>query len=260
MHNKAEQYSFKDIQYAFTQHVRNPEKYPRPDDVEARRMNIYNELLYNNVEDFMSSAYPVLREITPDEKWHRLIRDYFEHHHASTPLFQEMPREFLKYLMQERQPEADDYLFMLELAHYEWVELALSVTDHEIDFSGIDKEGDLLDGVPVLSPIAWPLSYQFPVHQITTEFLPEQAGEQPAHLVVYRDLDDDVHFLEINAVTAQMLQLISGENNTLTTRQILLSIAEHLNHPNPDVVLQGGLQILHDLKNRNVILGVNDSH
>jgi hypothetical protein len=259
MHSKAEHASFKDIQYAFTQHVRNPAKYPRPEDVEARRMKIYNELLYNNVEDFMSNAYPVLREITSDDKWHRLVRDYFEHHQASTPLFQEMPREFLRYLMHERNTEEDDYPFMLELAHYEWVELALSVSDQEIDHSGVDTEADLLEGIPVLSPLAWPLSYHYPVHEISPEFLPEQPGEQPTHLVVYRDKTDEVHFLNINAVTAQMLQMISDETNQLTTRQILTDIAQQLNHPNPDVVIQGGLQILHDLKNRDVILGVNES-
>ena len=259
MHKEVEQASFKDIQYAFTQHVRNPAKYPRPDDVEARRMGVYNDLLYNNVESFMSSAYPVLREITSDDKWHRLIRDYFEHHHASTPLFQEMPREFLKYLMQERQADEDDYPFMLELAHYEWVELALSVTDQEIDFTDVNQDGDLLEGVPVLSPIAWPLSYHFPVHEISPEILPDKPGDQLTHLVVYRDLDDEVHFLEINAVTAQMLQMIGDKDQQLTSKQILQSIAEQLNHPNPDVVIQGGLQILYDLKSRNVILGVNDS-
>jgi hypothetical protein len=38
---------------------------------------------------------------------------------------------------------------------------------------------------------------------------------------------------------------------------MLNGIAQQLNHPNPDVVIQGGLQILHDLKTRDVILGVN---
>lgn len=258
MHNKAEQPLFKTIQYAFAQHLRNPAKYPRPKDIEARRMNIYNELFYNNVEDFMANAYPVLREITSDEKWHRIIRDYFEHHHASTPLFQEMPREFLKYLEHERQTEQDDYPFMLELAHYEWVELALSVTDQEIDLTAVNTEGDLLEGIPVLSPNAWPLNYHFPVHEISNEFLPETPNEQPTYLVVYRDRHDDVHFLDINVVTAQMLKMIS-ENNQLSGKQILQHIAEQLNHPNPDVVIQGGLQILHDLKTRDVILGVNVS-
>ena len=256
MSNAAKLPNFKQVQYAFTRHVRNPAKHPRPDDIEARRMQIYNDLLFNNVEDFMSSGFPVLRTITSDDKWLRMMRDYFEHHNASTPLFPEMRREFLKYLEHERVAEADDYPFMLELAHYEWVELALTISDQEIDLQGIDTETDLLDAVPVLSPLAWPLSYQYAVQRIGPDYLPDQPGEQPTYLVVYRDLNDEVHFLELNPVTAHLLQLISQDGQQ-TSRQMLTSIAEQLQHPNPEVVIQGGLQILNDLKNRSVILGVN---
>ena len=256
MSSEANTPDFKQVQYDFAKHLRNPAKFPQPDNIEARRMKIYSELFYNNVEGFMSNAYPVLRELTEDEKWHRMIRDYFEKHKASTPLFQEMPREFLKYLENEREAEQDDYPFMLELAHYEWVELALSVTDIENDYSNVDTEGDFLEGVPVLSKTAWPLNYSYPVHEISNELLPQQPGEQPTYLVVYRDNDDDVHFLDINPVTAQLLQFIT-EDSGLTSTQMLTQIAEQLNHPNPDVVIQGGLQILHDLKTRGAIIGVN---
>ena len=147
---------------------------------------------------------------------------------------------------------------MLELAHYEWVELALNISDQEIDLQGIDTETDLLDAVPVLSPLAWPLSYQYAVHRIGPDYLPKQPGEQPTYLVVYRDLNDEVHFLELNPVTAHLLQLISQDEQQ-TSRQMLTSIADQLQHPDPEVVIQGGLQILNDLKNRNVILGANQN-
>lgn len=258
MSSAAELPKFKQVQYAFTRHVRNPAKHPRPDDIEARRMQIYTDLLFKNVEDFMSSGFPVLRTITSDEKWMRMLRDYYEQHKASTPLFPEMRREFLKYLEHERVAEADDYPFMLELAHYEWVELALNISDQEIDLTGIDTEADLLDAVPLLSPLAWPLSYQFAVHKIAPDYLPEQPGEQPTYLVVYRDFKDEVHFLELNPVSAHLLQLIM-QDQQLTSRQMLNSIAEQLQHPDPEVVIQGGLQILNDLKNRNVILGANQT-
>ncbi len=254
MPNMAELPKFKQIQYAFARHLRNPGKHPRPADIEARRMKIYNELFFNNVEDFMSNGFPVLREITRNEKWLRMIRDYFEIHKATTPLFPEMTREFLKYLENEHEAEDDDYPFMLELAHYEWVELALSISEQEIDLADIDPKGDLFEGTPVLSPLAWPLSYNFPVHKIGPEFLPEEPGKQPTCLVVYRDNKDEVHFLNINPITAHLLQLINKDTGQ-TSKQMLEDIAEQLQHPNPDVVIQGGLQILHDLRTRGVILG-----
>lgn len=218
-------------------------------------MQIYNELFFNNVEGFMSSGFPVLRSIMPDEQWTRLIRDYFETHKAGTPLFPEMTREFLRYIKYERTPAASDFPFMLELAHYEWVELALSISEQKIDVHGIKTNGDLLDGVPVLSPLVWLLNYQFPVHKIGPDYLPEQPPGQATYLIVYRDRHDEVHFLEINPVTAHLLQLIQAQCGQ-TTRQMLTDVAQQLAHPNPDVVIQGGLQILYDLKVRDVILGV----
>ena len=248
---------FKQKQYEFAAHIRDPESNPKPVDVEARRMKIYNELFFNNVEDFIANTYPVLREITSDEDWLEMTRDYFNNHLSHTPLFPEMPREFLKYLETERN-NPNDPVFINELAHYEWVELALMTSDldEDIDWTQIDSDGDLLNNQPVISPLAWPLNYQYPVQQISADFLPDKPSEQPVYLLVYRDKNDKVHFMEMNPVTAMLVQLIN-EDNDLTTRQMLELIAEQLKHPDPEVVIQGGHQIMQDLKNRNVILGVN---
>lgn len=254
-YNTADRPDFVRQQYAFAAHIRNPEKNPCPEAIEERRMKIYRELFYNNVEDFMANTYPVLRQITPDECWHAMIRDYFANHLSHTPLFPEMPREFLKYLEHERRPHSDDPPFMLELAHYEWVELALSLLDEKIDETKIDRHGDLLDGIPFISPFAWSLSYHFPVHSIGPAFQPQEAGETQTHLIVYRDINFDVHFIEINPVTARLMQLIM-EDNSKSARVLLYQIATELNHPQPGIVIQGGMGILNDLKQRGVILGI----
>jgi hypothetical protein len=250
---------FKQAQYEFAAHIRNPELNPKPADVEQRRMNIYTELFFNNIEDFLSNTYPVLKAITPDEDWQAMMRDYFTRHESHTPLFPEMPREFLKYLETERDNK-NDFPFIKELAHYEWIELALltSDSDEDINWAQIDKEGDLLNNKPVMSPLAWPLTYQYPVHKISPDFLPDKPSEQPVYILVYRNAEDEVHFIELNPVTALLVQLISEDNN-LTTQQMLEVITEQLNHPDPAVVFHGGLQIIQDLKARNIILGVRKS-
>ena len=241
-------------QYAFAAHIRNPEKNPGPEGIEERRMKIYRELFYNNVEGFIANTYPVLRRILPDDRWHAMMRDYFAQHISHTPLFPEMPREFLKYLEHERIPQPDDPPFLLELAHYEWVELALSLLDEKIDATEIDVQGDLLDGIPVISPLAWALSYRFPVHKIGPDFQPSEAGGMQTHLIVYRDADFDVRFIEINPVTARLLQLFSGED-AVSGRAALQQVAAELHHPQPGIVIQGGMEILNDLRRRQVILG-----
>ena len=143
---------------------------------------------------------------------------------------------------------------MLELAHYEWVELALSLLDEKIDATEIDAQGDLLDDIPVISPLAWALSYRFPVHKIGPDFQPSEAGGMQTHLIVYRDADFDVRFIEINPVTARLLQLFSGED-AVSGRAALQQVAAELNHPQPGIVIQSGMELLNDLRRRQVILG-----
>lgn len=248
---------FTQTQYEFAAHIRDPESNPIPDGIESRRMKIYSELFFNNIEDFISNTYPVLKEITKKDDWLKMIHDYFSHHLSHTPLFPEMPREFLKYLETERN-NPNDPPFIKELAHYEWIELALMTSDldNDINWEQIDIDGDLLNNQPLMSPLAWPLTYQYPVQQISNNFLPKEPAEQPVYLLVYRDIKDEVHFMELNPVTALLVQIIN-EDKGLTTKQILENIAEQMNHPEPSIVIEGGYQIIQDLKNRNVILGTN---
>jgi len=252
--SRAPQADFIQQQLAFAAHIRDPDTVAAPADIEDRRMAIYRELFYNNVEGFISSGFPVLRQLSDDETWHRRVRAFFRDHRCQTPYFAEIAAEFVEWLQNSRGEHPDDPPFTQELAHYEWVELALSVSDADRELPAVDPNGDLMDGHPVLSPLAWPLAYQWPVHQIGPEFQPEAPGEQPSYLVVNRDRLDAVHFLEINAVTYRLLQLLTDQPSP-SGREALQIIAEELGHPQPEAVIAHGQTLLEDLKARNIILG-----
>jgi hypothetical protein len=241
-------------QYDFAGHLRDPGRTPPPAGIEDRRMAIYRELFYNNMEGFVASGFPVLRGLLTDEHWHEMVRDFFATHRCQTPLFAEIAQEFLTYLHSERKPAAEDPPFMLELAHYEWVELAVSVSDEDRNTPAADPNGDLMAGIPVVSPVAWNLSYRYPVHRISPEFRPQAPGDEPTHLVVYRDRADAVHFLEINTVTQRLLQLMK-ETPEATGLDILNVIASELQAADPEIVIRAGAELLDDLKNRNIVLG-----
>lgn len=250
--------NLKEIQFAFTAHLRDPENNPAPDAIEDRRMGIYRELFYNNVEGFLHKGFPVIRSIYNDEDWHRMVRDFFSRHKSQSPYFLEISQEFLTYLQDEREPQPEDPAGLLELAHYEWVELALTVADETIELDKLDPNGDLLTGHPVLSPVAWSLAYQFPVHKMGPDYLPEQAPEQPSYLVVYRNRNDKVKFMELNLVTARLLHLLEEDEN-LSGQQALDQITQEMNHPNPEVVINGGLSTLQELQSSGIILGTGHS-
>lgn len=214
-------------------------------------MAVYRDLIYNNVEDFLANTFPVLKQISGDDAWHHLVHEYFKHHRARTPLFMQMPGEFLVYLQEEREPEPSDFPFLLELAHYEWTELELAVSEEKISMQGIDSNGDLLEGRAAISPLCRILGYQYPVHQIGMNYIP--AEPESTFLIIFRDRKDNVEFIELNQVTALLLNQI--QIGKQTTREILVDIARELDHPDPDRIIGFGITLLEDLHKRGVILG-----
>lgn len=247
---------FAHVQRAFAAHLRDPEGCPPPAGVEPRRMQVYRELIFNNIAQFVRTGFPVLCGLLGAARVDRLVRDFIARHRAETPYFLEISREFLAYLQQEYEPEAGDPDYLIELAHYEWVELALDVAATELPGAGIDPAGDLLRGRPVLSPLAWSLCYTYPVHRLSPEFQPATPPPQPTYLVVYRNRADRVRFLEINAVTARLLQLLMpGSGPEMTGEQALRSVAHELGHPDPAAVVAGGAAVLVELRALEVVLG-----
>lgn len=246
---------FQKKQYAFAAHIRDPEHNPGPDDVEDRRMAIYRELFFNNLHSLLSQTFPVLRKLHDPEKWRALVRQFMVSHQAQTPYFLEIPQEFLVFLQTAYELEDDDFPFLIELAHYEWVELALSVSEETNTDEQVDPEGDLLDGVPVKSALAWTYAYHFPVHRITSQFQPLEPGEQPTFLAVCRKANDDMDFMELNPVTARLLELIES-NETESGRELLQKLAQEISYPNVDALITHGASAMEDMRNAEILLGV----
>ncbi|WP_299586768.1 putative DNA-binding domain-containing protein [uncultured Microbulbifer sp.] len=244
---------FQGLQRDFVAHLRAPEHIAAPRDIEDRRVAIYRDLIYNNIESFIASGFPVLRSLYSDEYWHAMVRDFVQSHSAKSPYFLQISEEFLTYLQHERGHRKGDPPFLLELAHYEWVELALDVSTEEIP-TGLDRQGDLLTSVPVVSPLVWSLSYSYSVHRIGPDFQPQEPAESPTFLLVYRGLDEEVNFMEINAVTARLLQLASeGES---TGEQLLGQIATELPQVDRETLYGFGGELLKKLLDKGVIAGL----
>ena len=247
------------LQEGFANHLRDPERHPAPTDVEDRRMAIYRDLFFRNLSNFIAKSFPVLRKLYDDDAWTAFMREFYAKHEFHTPLFPEIPREFLQYLQEERGERDGDPPFLLELAHYEWVEIALDLEETDLESLPVDADGDLLEGIPVLSPLAWPLAYRYPVHEIRPAFQPQQPPEQPTHLLVYRDRQDTVRFMKLNPVSMRVILMLKEqamkEFPPRPGLSILNAVVAELNHPRPEAALEAGAALLKDLADRDVILG-----
>lgn len=241
--------SLRDSQLTMARYLRNPSASPAPSGIEPRRLKIYEELVYNNIEGFISGGFPVLRSLYEDAAWHALVRAFIDRHRCQSPYFLEISREFLEYLAQEHRMRECDPPFIAELAHYEWVELALDVSTEVLPPES-PPEGDPLAMVPALSPLAWLLSYRYPVHRIGPAFQPAEPGE-PVFLLVFRDAGERVRFVELNAPTARLVELVR-DNGGASCRELLTGLAAELGMAE-DTVLGFGMQQLDEWRRQSVV-------
>jgi hypothetical protein len=240
-------HAFQEFQRDFGRYLRDPRRAPRPAGVPARGTAIYAELLFNNLTGFLDACYPVTRSVLGERRWRRLNRAFFHEARCHTPYFREIPREFLDWLPADTGP-----CWLKDLAHYEWVELALDVM--EMDTPPHDPRGDLLAGVPILAPALMNLAYPWPVQRISRNYRPRKPPLAATHLLVYRDAGDAVQFIELNPVSARLVELL--QENRHTGRAACTTVAAELGHPDPAAVIAHGAAQLAELRAAGAILGV----
>jgi len=243
-----------DLQRRFAAHLRDPAGAPAPEGVEERRLQVYRDLFFDNLSSLLAGTFPVLQRTLGEERWARLARDFYRDHRCATPLFMEIPLEFVAYLADERATQPGDPPFLHELAHYEWVELALAVDEHDLATLASDPEGDVVAGVPVLSPLAWPLAYRFPVHRLGPSYQPARPPAEPSFYLARRDRTDQVGILEVNAVTLRLVERLQQDPD-LTGAEHLEALADELPHVERSAVRAGGTRTLQELRAADVILG-----
>ena len=246
---------FQDKQYAFAAHIRDPEHAVAPDGIEDRRMAIYRDLFFNNLHNLLGTFFPVLRKIHTDDQWNLMIREFMKKHRAQTPYFLELPEEFLDFLQHEYPPQDDDYPFLTELAHYEYAELALSVSSDENDMSNVDPDGDLLADTPVRSVLAWAFAYHYPVHRIAPDYLPAEADEQLTYLAIFRRSNDKVRFLELNAVTAALLDAVQNNDAGLSGEALLRELSKEIDYADVDALIKHGHDALEEMRKLEILTG-----
>lgn len=254
----ADSRTFREKQYAFAAHIRDPDNVAAPEGIESRRMAIYRKLFFNNLYNLLGTFFPVMRKIHTSEQWRRFIRGFMRRHQAETPYFLQLPQEFLSYLENEFEASGDDYPFLLELAHYEYAELALSVSEEENPTEGVDPDGDLLAGIPMKSALSISFAYRFAVHRISPTFLPAEPESQPVYLALYRGSDDSVGFLELNAVTAALLDAIEFNPDNKSGEELLRALAAKINYPDADALVTHGADALREMRQLEILTGTRN--
>lgn len=239
-------------QFAFARHLRDPARNAPPPGIEDRRMAVYRDLFFNNIESLLAGNFPVIRKTLGDAAWRALARDFYAEHRSHTPLFPEIAREFIRYLEAREDQARGDPAWLRELAHYEWVELALQISDEPIPAH--DAVGDLMRAVPCVSPFAWALAYTWPVPRIGPDFQPSTPPETPTLLLVRRDFEHRIHFAEVSPLVFRLWQYL--EPGALTGEQALTALAEEAGVAADTAFLAQGAAMLERMRVEGSLLGI----
>lgn len=240
-------------QAIFAAHLRNPDHAAAPP-AAPERIAVYRELFFNNVRDLLAGNFPILRSIFGEAGWNTLIHDFYREHRCATPLFPELGREFLAWLnTRPAQPP-----FLHELAHYEWIELALALDETNLSRIDVNPDGDLLDGIPIVSPLAWPLAYRFDVQRIRVDYQPQEPPATPTFLLIRRDANDAIHFHRIDALAHALLLALHDNADDMTGQRLIERLIS--GQPNADMLRDRAIVHLRALRERDAILGTRNEH
>lgn len=244
--------SFQQYQQAFTAHIRDPLNRPRPKNVAPRGMDVYKEIVFNNLFESVSACFPVAQKVIGKRAWLKLVRGFFRDHSSSTPIFRKIPEEFLSYLenVNSLAPESIPP-YLTSLCHYEWIELLVSTTKGEVDARAINPTGDFRKNVPAFAIAIQLLNYEYAVQKISPCNIPKEKTN--TQLLVYRNADFAVKFIELNVITYRLIEIL--KQGKINCEQALTLLACEINQGQTESIIQFGLEILQDLRNQDVILG-----
>lgn len=234
--------NFIQIQQAFCAHLRRPTLCQPPENTE-KNIYIYRQVSLYSTESLLEPTFPVLQSILTKEQWKSLIIQFFEDCYVQSPLSSNIPHEFVEFLkkLSPKQPP-----FLYELAHYEWVELAVM-----LDNNKILKNQELNLNSLILNPTLKLLTYTYPVHKICVNFQPSQPVEIPIFLAIYRDKNHTVQFMELNAMSAKVLELV---HRVTSADEVFTNLINALPQLKPETISTHGNALLRQLFESDVLL------
>lgn len=251
--------SFQTVQRRFLAHLKQPQIHPLPVGFAEQGATTYLDLLYNKFNASLETCFPIARQLLGDKNWRQLVQDFIAEHDCQSSYYRQIPDEFIIYLQTEPN-RADDPPFLLELVHFEWLELALAITEAEIHVEAdpvntlvMNNSNDWLCYRPMFVPVFEVFQYAFPVHKINRAFQPQEKPEQHTFILGFRDRFDDVQFIELQPATARLLDIIQLNNGGL--RQAADRVAEEAGLSNPEQLYPFAIETMNHLLHQGAILG-----
>lgn len=245
---------FQRIQEQWSRWLRDPKGSEQPV-AELRRLQVYERLVRNNLDGFVTRGFPVLFSILTAEQSRTLLQAFISQHQAKTPLFSAIGAEFVEFLADYD----EDWLpaWSYQLAVYERMEV--EAYNHESACILPPLKTAIEATLWQVNPSLQWHAFDYPVHTIQPELVPEKPLEQACYLAVYRVdefnnemISANVKFLQLNAVTMLLVDFLL-QHPKLTVAQIAEHLAKQLPQFPTEQLYQGLLATVPELYQRGML-------
>ena len=200
---KTEQISFQTTQQQFCNWIRSPQS-ELPKALPAERMQIYRDLLFNNVCSFINLVYPVTRAMLPELQWQKLLNEFFQKAKCDSPFYNDISLQFREYLIDCQHPSLKEYPWLAELLQFEWLELYLDTVE-------IAKKTLTWQDKWQLNTQVWVLVYQYPVYQWSTSMTISEIELIPSVIMVWRNDQDHICVESLSALFAVVIEQLNQQ-------------------------------------------------
>ena len=203
--NNINNIKLKKYQNDFSLFIReNANKKYQPDYLPQKNLHIYAQLIFNNINSSLKACFPICYSISKKNYWEVLVRKFMKEYKCENQMFKDIPEQFLQWLNNQTHKSEIKKLipvFFIELAHYEWIEMAISIApDNNTEYKIIENL-KTQNNYPWLSTNfvlsdAWTIvDYYYDVHLINKKYQPKIKKEQANYFLIFRDKNAQVKFI-----------------------------------------------------------------
>ncbi|MDO5091500.1 MAG: putative DNA-binding domain-containing protein [Cardiobacteriaceae bacterium] len=210
---------------ALTAHLRRPDSVTPPVDPAHEGLAAYRRLIRNNLHNFLDRCFTHARRLMDDTAWEAAKEDFVAHGQAHSPLFSDIPAQFLAHHRERGQLDAR----ILDIMDSECRELFAEIALEGSALPRLEPEqlAALDDSAfdATLLRLATGATLAHYAHRVHDE----DAAARPCFSLIWRDSDDRVQHAEPTPADFQLLQQIGSEPASLN--DLIAALAPYL----PDI-------------------------
>jgi hypothetical protein len=216
-----------------------------------RRLGLYRQLVRHNVVNVIATMLERTRarlDAHVPGEFDRIVAAFLAAQGPRTPHLRDVPGELLAWAAPRWRADARIPAWLPDHAELELVDFTIGVAPRAPEpppLAEVTADRALVFGDPrVIVHLGWAAH-----ERRDSDEPPEQ---RPVHLLVYRDAEHVVRYLELTPLASEILErLFAGT----PLAKAMVDACAASNHPMNDAVLGGAARLLADLGERGVLLG-----